>query len=75
MYVCINVSSLTKYHTCHSHVNCPFVSCIGRCGCTAKGSWYTVPSKKVKSHITVIDIQADVVHQRMPNVSYCVQRR
>ena len=22
------------YHKCHSHVNCHFVSCTGRCGCT-----------------------------------------
>ena len=30
------MSSHIKYRTCHSHVNCHFVSCIGRYGCTSK---------------------------------------
>jgi len=32
----LSVSSHVKYHTCQSHVKCHFVSCVGRCGCTAK---------------------------------------
>ncbi|KAK2185685.1 hypothetical protein NP493_226g02027 [Ridgeia piscesae] len=37
------------------------------------GSWYAVLSKTVNSH-NVIDIQADVVHQKMSNLSYSVER-
>ena len=37
------------------------------------GSWYAVSSKRVNSH-NVIDIQADVVHQRISNLSYSVER-
>ena len=36
-------------------------------------SWYAVSSKRVNSH-NVIDIQADVVHQRMSNLPYTVER-
>ena len=38
------------------------------------GTWYTVPLKRVNSHSIVFDIQADVVHQRMPNLPYSVER-
>ena len=31
----LNVSSHINYHICQYHVNCHFVSCIGRCGYTA----------------------------------------
>ncbi|KAK2189317.1 hypothetical protein NP493_109g04000 [Ridgeia piscesae] len=37
------------------------------------GSWYAVSSKRVNSH-NVIDIEADVVHKRMSNLSYSVER-
>ena len=66
----LNVSSHVKYHTCQNLVNCHFVSCIGRCGCTATCQ---EPGKRMHSHSNAIDIQADVVHQRMPNLSYSVE--
>ena len=37
------------------------------------GSWYAVSSRRVNSH-NVIDIQADVVHERMLSLSYSVER-
>ena len=36
------------------------------------GSWYAVSSKRVTSQ-NVIDMQADVVHQRLSNLSYSVE--
>ena len=38
------------------------------------GTWHAVPLKRVNSHSNAIDIQADEVHQRMPNLSYSVER-
>jgi len=38
------------------------------------GTWYVVPLKRVNSHSNAIDIQADVVHQRMLNLSYRAER-
>ena len=37
------------------------------------GTWYAVPLKRVNSHSNAVDIQADVVLQRMLNLSYSVE--
>ena len=37
------------------------------------GTWYAMPSTRVNSN-NVINIQADVVHRRMLNLSYSVER-
>ena len=38
------------------------------------GTWYAVTLKRVNSQSNAIDIQTDVVHERMPKMYYCVER-
>ena len=54
-----------RYHKYQSHVNCHFVSCIGRCECTKNVRYLACSTIKEREnwHSNAIDIQADEVSQ------------